>query len=93
MLTGRPIAGLDYQRKALEAELATELSTGHPLHGQEIRVVARSEASDDIVVRVSDGNWALVHLTWRNAAETPPWPWTTIYTEPADLEREVNTTS
>ncbi len=81
------------QRNALEAELTTELSAGHPLHGQEIRVVARSEASDDIVVRISDGNWGLVHLTWKNAAEAPPWPWTTIYTDAADLERELNPTS
>lgn len=81
------------QRNALRAELATELSTGHPLHDQQLTIVARSEASDDIVVRVSDGSWALVHLTWRGTAEAPPWPWTTIYTDPADLERELNTTS
>ncbi|MFI5927476.1 hypothetical protein ACIA3K_16000 [Micromonospora sp. NPDC051543] len=66
------------QRQALHAELLVEVAPGHPLHGQPTTVVARSQASDDILVQLPE-RWALVHLTWRAAPETPPWPKTTFY--------------
>jgi hypothetical protein len=65
------------RREVLAAELATEVTLGHPLHGMNIAVAGRSDASDDIVVQLTDGSWAVVHLTWRGSAETPPWPSTT----------------
>ena len=64
------------QREALTAELAREVRRGHTLHKVPITVIGRSEASDDIIVQLTDGSWAVVHLTWRGAAERPPWPWT-----------------
>jgi hypothetical protein len=65
------------QREVLAAELATEVSPGHTLHGMNVAVAGKSEASDDIVVQLTDGSWAVVHLTWQGSAETPPWPSTT----------------
>jgi hypothetical protein len=62
------------QRSAIQQELLAEVAAGHPLSGISSEVIARSEASDDALVRVEDGRWALVHLTWRQAAEAPPWP-------------------
>ncbi|WP_422739446.1 hypothetical protein ACN263_09550 [Micromonospora sp. WMMD729] len=66
------------QRQALHAELLVEVAPGHPLHGQPVSIVARSQASDDILVQLPE-RWALVHLTWKAAPETPPWPKTTFY--------------
>ena len=75
------------QRQALHAELLTEVVAGHPLHGQPIDVVARSETSDDIIVQLGSQRWARIHLTWKGAAETPPWPKTTFHDTVEDLER------
>ncbi|WP_165945308.1 hypothetical protein [Micromonospora sp. KC723] len=66
------------QRQTLHAELLIEVAPGHPLHGQPTRIVARSEASDDILVQLP-GRWALIHLTWKGVPETPPWPKTKFY--------------
>ncbi|MFI7590413.1 hypothetical protein [Micromonospora sp. NPDC049359] len=66
------------QRKALHTELLIEVAPGHPLHGQPTRIVARSQASDDILVQLPE-RWALIHLTWKGAPETPPWPKTEFY--------------
>ncbi|MET7749783.1 hypothetical protein [Micromonospora sp. NPDC005367] len=75
------------QREGLRAELLTEVTDDHPLHGQPIVVVARSEASDHIVVHLPPTRWARVHLTWKRGAETPPWPLTEFYDTVEDLER------
>lgn len=66
------------QRKALHTELLNEVAPGHPLHGQPTRIVARSQASDDILVQLPE-RWALIHLTWKGTPETPPWPRTEFY--------------
>jgi cation diffusion facilitator CzcD-associated flavoprotein CzcO len=77
------------QREFLHAELLTEVSVGHPLHGLRIEVIGRSEASDDIVVKLATGGWARVHLTYKRAPETPPWPNTTFYDTIHALERDL----
>ncbi|MEU6203151.1 hypothetical protein ABZ814_06125 [Micromonospora musae] len=76
------------QRQALHQELLIEVAAGHPLHRRPVIAVAKSEASDDIVVHLpTTGEWARVHLTWKRAAETPPWPKTEFYETVEDLER------
>lgn len=77
------------QREALHAELLTEVAVGHPLHGIRTEVIGRSEASDDIVVKLATGGWARVHLTYKRAPETPPWPNTTFYDTIHALERDL----
>lgn len=67
------------QREALHFELTAEVDPGHVLHGRSFVVVARSQAQDDILIAMEDGTWALVHVTWRGASETPPWPRTMIF--------------
>lgn len=64
--------GTEYVR-ALVAELKAEVSIGHPLHGQDLRVVARALPQDEAVV-VAGELVALVHLTWSGHPERPPWP-------------------
>ncbi|PYC67260.1 hypothetical protein C7C45_22625 [Micromonospora arborensis] len=78
------------QREALHAELLTEAAAGHPLHSQPVEVIGRSGASDDIVVELSSGGWALVHLTWKRAAERLPWPETTFYSTIKALEEDIH---
>ncbi|MEV6373745.1 hypothetical protein [Micromonospora musae] len=79
------------QRQALHQELLTEVAAGHPLHHRTVIVVAKSEASDDIVVHLpATTEWARVHLTWKGSAETPPWPKTKFYDTVEDLDRHLN---
>jgi len=59
----------------LLAELLREVGPGHVLHERALAVVAKALPQDDIVVTF-DSEVALVHLTWKQDAETPPWPTT-----------------
>lgn len=68
----------DESADALTDELLRELAPGHPLHGREVRVIARSLATDDVVVVAGD-EVALVHLTWTSRkSERPPLPRTRL---------------
>ena len=55
-------------------EIQSELGPDHELFGQVVRVEARFGPSDDVVVGLIDGTFALVHPTWRGVVEAPPWP-------------------
>jgi hypothetical protein len=59
--------------RVLQAELKAELSSGHPLHGRDCRVVAKALPQDEVVA-VADELVALVHLTWSGRREKPPYP-------------------
>lgn len=64
------------QFTALEAELARELGSEHPLAGRVRMAEARHLASDRVVVQLHDGGYALVHLTWSGqtgGAQFPRW--------------------
>ncbi len=58
----------------MSAELRKEIAPGHLLHGRIDRIEASFEASDDVIVRLSDGTFALVHPTWSRRQESPPFP-------------------
>lgn len=62
------------KRAAVGAELGKEIAPGHRLHGRVERVEASFEAGDDVIVRLSDGTFALVHPTWSRRQEPPPFP-------------------
>ena len=55
-------------------EIELELSPDHELARQIVRVEARFGPSDDVVVSLVDGTFALVHPTWTSHVEQPPWP-------------------
>lgn len=61
----------------VEDEAATEIAAGHQSHGLALTAVARCEGSDSVVLRASDGTFAMIHLSWTRKPETPPWPRTT----------------
>ena len=80
---------LEESSEALTAELLREVVPGHPLHGRELRVIARALPNDDVVVLVDD-EVAVVHLTWtRRKSERPPLPETTFIGSVEDLESYV----
>ncbi|MFJ4233346.1 hypothetical protein [Cellulosimicrobium cellulans] len=56
------------------SEIELELSPGHELAGQIVRVEARFWPSDGVVFSLVDGTSALVHPTWTGHVEQPPWP-------------------
>jgi hypothetical protein len=78
------------QRRAIANELVAELSPEHPLFGHPGEVIARSEASDDVLLLLEDGRWAIVHLTWRGAPERPPWPVATAYDSAQDVQEALD---
>ncbi|MET4151949.1 hypothetical protein BjapCC829_36505 [Bradyrhizobium barranii] len=68
------------ERLLLEDELRKEVGDGHPLVGWEIKVFARRDDRDDILVSLEDGRVAEVHLTWSGRKEAhPSWPRTAIF--------------
>jgi hypothetical protein len=80
------------QRSSIQQELLAEVAAGHPLSRISSEVIARSEASDDVLVLLEDGRWALVHLTWRQAPEAAPWP-NVKFTIPCRLSNERSPTA
>jgi hypothetical protein len=73
---------------AIESALATEIQTGHLLSGRDYEVVGRCYARDDVLLRLSDGPYALVHLTY-GGPQRPPWPSTKVLADAAAVEEEV----
>lgn len=75
------------QRSTLLAELARELSPGHVLSGTTLHVLARSEATDDMLFEVEGRNFRLAeaHLTWRGETD-PRWPRTAVFLDLADWQ-------
>lgn len=86
------VGGVDYvypwrslPQGGFEDRLEFEITEGHPLWGQNLRVIGHSEASDDIAVALADGRFAIVHLTWASQPGDERFPMTTFYATAADL--------
>lgn len=62
----------------LVAELRREAGPGHVLAGRSVTVVRRCPGCDDVLLRVDDDVFAVVHLTWGGRQEREPWPRTVI---------------
>jgi hypothetical protein len=58
----------------LTAELQREIGAGHVLAGRRATVVRRCSGCDDVIFRVDDDAFAVVHLTWSGREESQPWP-------------------
>jgi hypothetical protein len=70
-------------------ELRTEVSPGHPLHGANLRAIARSVQSGNTLFQLDDGRVCDVHLTWSRSAERNPWPQHRVFSTLDDWVREV----
>jgi hypothetical protein len=85
-------------REARDAEMAellaqrlgTETAEGHPLFAAAVTTVARCTACDDVLYDLGDSRFAVVHLTWTDAApDSPPWPKSTVYASWEDAEKAI----
>ncbi|MDX8149681.1 hypothetical protein SK854_46695 [Lentzea sp. BCCO 10_0061] len=67
------------EKAELEAQLRTEVPDEHPLRGKKVIAIARCGGCDEVVYSVEEdpGWFARVHLTWRSAPGSLPWPTTT----------------
>jgi len=77
-----PWVALEANADFFQRELVAEVGTGHPLHGREMRAVARREDCDDVLFVSTDEPplVAVVHLTYGRRSDTDPrFPWTTIF--------------
>ncbi len=74
----RDVRGEGEEAERLRAELLREVSPDHPLHGLDLRVIARGIPQDEVLVETADERVALVHMTWSGRADSPPWPMTTF---------------
>lgn len=55
-------------------QLRREVSRGHMLFDRTLEAVAVRDDRDDALFRAPSGELFVVHLTWRQGAEPPPWP-------------------
>ncbi|WP_257168202.1 hypothetical protein [Bradyrhizobium sp. SRS-191] len=70
----------DHVRTRFEAELAREIARGHALANLSGSIIAKRDDCDDVLVALSDGRVAVVHLSWSGRREADPrWPRTVIY--------------
>ena len=67
------------QSVPLLRELEIEVAPGHPLYGVKLKAIAQSTQADDVLFQFEDGRVADVHLTYRRAAESFPWPHHEVY--------------
>jgi hypothetical protein len=73
---------------AYMAELRREVTPGHPLHGRSWLVIAKALPNDDVIAECDD-EVAVVHLTWTQHQEQPPWPLTTFMASVEEFEAYV----
>lgn len=66
------------RRTAVHRALIREVAPTHELAGRIVQVTACFKASDDVVVELVDGTFALVHPTWSTGQEIPPWPMASV---------------
>lgn len=75
-------------RVGIQKELNAEIGPKHPLWGLKPVVFGKCDASDDLVVHLSDGRFACVHLVWQGKIDQIPdkFPWATIYESATELQ-------
>ncbi|UFZ05032.1 hypothetical protein LQG66_01550 [Bradyrhizobium ontarionense] len=70
----------DRLRATFEEELTREVGPNHALANLSLRIVARRDDCDDVLVALDGGRVAQVHLTWTRRREFGPrWPEAVIY--------------
>lgn len=72
-------------RTGLQHQYDREIGAGHLLWNAGGRVIGKHDASDDVLVALADGRYAIVHLTWSSNPGGALWPRATIYDTAAAL--------
>jgi hypothetical protein len=75
------------EQQGLQEQLDLEIGREHDLWQTGARIVARSDADDDVMAVLSDGRYAIVHLTWNAYAGDAHWPHTRIFLTAEDAGR------
>lgn len=76
---------------SLVVELKRELSPQHVLFGRDAVAIARRSDCDDVLFKMEDGSFAVVHLTWSGKQDQyPNFPWTTIHKTMEDFVKKVD---
>ncbi len=70
-----PLSGERARR--FEREAIAEIGRGHDLAGLDLTAASTCPGCDDVLFRLPDASFAIVHLTWSGNRERPPWPQTT----------------
>jgi hypothetical protein len=73
---------------SITSALMTAIQAGHVLSGADYVVVGRCYARDDVLLRLSDGRYALVHVTY-GGPQRPPWPSTKFLADATAVEDEL----
>lgn len=75
---------------ALQRRLEFEVTRLHPLWDRQARIVGRSDANDDVVVAMSGGGFAIVHLVWGETPGDAVWPATYFFTSEDEISRAMS---
>lgn len=62
--------------RAFEGEARREIAPGHELYGLNLEAISKCPTCDSVTFRLPDESFALVHLTWAQKPDRPPWPTT-----------------
>ncbi|MBA3041650.1 MAG: hypothetical protein KJ670_08775 [Alphaproteobacteria bacterium] len=76
--------GDDKWRAGLQGQYDLEISPQHPLWGEKGRIVGKNEGTDDVLVQLAGGRYAIVHLVWSNNPGDVIHPSAVVY--PSDAE-------
>ena len=78
-------------KTVLKKELLTEITKDHILHNRQWIVIARRMDNDDVIIELSTGEIAVVHLTWSCKPECEGFPRTTIFRDKNEFRnKEMN---
>lgn len=79
-------------RTGIQKELNLEIGPKHPLWGLKPVVIGKSDANDDVILYLSDGRFACVHLVWHEKIDQYPdkFPSFVVFENVASLQTYIN---
>lgn len=79
----------DKRRAGLQRQYDLEISPQHPLWGEGGRIVGKNEGTDDVLVQLAGGRFAIVHLVWSNVTGDAIHPDTAVYPSALEASRAI----
>lgn len=67
-----------WSNEDLTIQLKKELTINHSLFNIDLKSIARRQDNDDVLFELSDGRFAIVHLTWSTSIDST-WPRFKLY--------------
>lgn len=67
------------RRTRLQKRYDHEITDGHVLWGASGYVIGKNEGTDDVLIRLADGRFAIVHLTWSERPGGKEYPSADVY--------------